>query len=254
MNDDSDTPTLSEDQRVISEYFASPAYQQSKGRRVARRDRQWVLDRFVTLDHELVPTKSLLLGAVRAQHNFLAAWICDSIAGRRTGNLSWPKSWRRPVGRHSDPCDPARDRLFDCHIGAGNTFDDGVNRNRGHCIRTDVHQNGIVLKVLLFFCGVGILSSLTVITLLIAFLRQGHRNYVAAIAALLLSYLTSFVATGFFEANDLGWQIDNYNFALIAQVSVIGVVLTGGVTWAGVWWLRSCGWLCIRREDEKQRE
>jgi len=58
----------------------------------------------------------------------------------------------------------------------------------------------------------------------------------------------------FFEANDLGWQIDNYNFALIAQVSVIGVVLTGGVTWAGVWWLRSCGWLCIRREDEKQRE
>ena len=62
MNDDSDTPTLSEDQRVISEYFASPAYQQSKGRRVARRDRQWVLDRFVTLDHELVPTKSFCWG------------------------------------------------------------------------------------------------------------------------------------------------------------------------------------------------
>jgi hypothetical protein len=337
MNDESDTPALSEDKRVISEYFASPAFQQSKRRRVAGRERQWVLDRFVTLDRDLVPTKSfcwglfglntiflllgfaiplladaleIYLGRSRGAVQLVATatlviplvtgfsiatvtpmfWYgsipfravvaalmvfpgCLSLYGSMTlfnsfrGNAGFQFSvgllalflttaavalaiqmWSPWTLTHQRPAEAAIPPL-----GTRSMMElTGIAAIA--CAGLMFIDTGIVLKELLFFCGVGILSSLTVITFLIAFLRPGHRNYVAAIAALLLSYLTSFVATGFFEANDLGWQIDNYNFALIAQVSVIGVVLGGAVSWTGVWWLRSCGWLCISREEEKQRK
>ena len=60
-------------------------------------------------------------------------------------------------------------------------------------------KTGIVLKVLLFFCGVGILV-FTDGDHLSDSLPAGKDRYVAAIAALLLSYLTSFVATGSFRS------------------------------------------------------
>jgi hypothetical protein len=334
MTDETDATTLSEDQRVISDYFASPAYRQSKGRRVVRRDRQWVLDRFVTLDRELVPTKSfcwglfglntifLLLGFAiplladaleiyldrsrggvqlvviptlviplvtsfsiatvtpmfwygSISFRFVAAALmvfpgCLSLYGSMTlfDGIRQNAGFQFSVGLLAlflttaavalaiqmwSPWTLSHERQFDAAIpplGTASMMELTGVAAIG-CAALMFIESGIVLKELLFFCGVGILSSLTVIAFLIAFLRQGHRNYVAAVIALPLSYLTSFVATGFFEANDLGWQIDNYNFALITQVSVMGVVLAGAVMWTAVWWLRSCGWLCISREEEK---
>lgn len=108
---------------------------------------------------------------------------------------------------------------------------------------------GDMAEVLLFSCSMGLFSALTVVAYLIAFLRHGHRNYAAGSLALSLSYVTSFVATGFFEATSLGWQVDNHDFRLVAIVSGMGVLTCGAVVWLSLWWLRSCGWVCVSRAE-----
>ena len=112
-------------------------------------------------------------------------------------------------------------------------------------------DSGDFVEGVLFFTGMGFLSSLAVISVLIAFLRQGHRNHRAAIIAGLFAFGSAFLLSGFMAVMEYGWDSLIYNFLLISAVSMYGAVLICGVMWLCLWWLRSCGWRCVSRQERE---
>lgn len=105
------------------------------------------------------------------------------------------------------------------------------------------------IEGILFFVVVGAVSSLAVISLLIAFLREKHRNYGAAVISAALAFLGACLFTGLMAVVEFGWQSLFYDCLTVAAASIYGAVLICAVMWLCLWWLRSCGWVCIHRRD-----
>jgi hypothetical protein len=108
---------------------------------------------------------------------------------------------------------------------------------------------GELMGALLFFAALGFMSSLAVISLLIAFLRQGHQNNQAAVISAAFAFGSAFLLTGFMAVMEFGWDSIHFHFILVSAISVYGAVLICGVMWLCLWWLRSCGWLCVNRRE-----
>lgn len=106
------------------------------------------------------------------------------------------------------------------------------------------------MEGLLFFAALGLLSSLAVISLLIAFLRQDHKNHRAAVISAGFAFGSAFLLTGFLAVMEFGWDSILFHFFLVSAISVYGAVLICGVMWLCLWWLRSCGWLCVNRKEQ----
>jgi hypothetical protein len=111
-------------------------------------------------------------------------------------------------------------------------------------------DTGELMEALLFFAALGFMSSLAVISLLIAFLRQGHQNRQAAIISGGFAFGSAFLLTGFLAVMEFGWDSILFNFIMVSAISVYGAVLICGVMWLCLWWLRSCGWLCVNRKEQ----
>jgi hypothetical protein len=104
---------------------------------------------------------------------------------------------------------------------------------------------------IIFFAVLGCLSSLAVISALIAFLREGSRNYHSAIISAVLAFGSACLLTGFLAVVEFGWQSLIYEAPFVAAVSLYGAVLICAIMWLCLWWLRSCGWSCINRRESK---
>jgi hypothetical protein len=108
---------------------------------------------------------------------------------------------------------------------------------------------GEVMEGLLFFGVMGLLSSLAVIIVLIALLRRDTRNRRAAAIAGLFCFGAAVMMSGFMAVVEFGWDSLKYDFLLVGLVSIYGTAIIYGVMWLCVWWLRSCGWRCVSREE-----
>lgn len=109
---------------------------------------------------------------------------------------------------------------------------------------------GEFMEALLFFAALGFMSSLAVISLLIAFLRQDHHNHQAAVISGGFAFGSAFLLTGFLAVMEFGWDSILFHFILVSAISVYGAVLICGVMWLCLWWLRSCGWHCVNRKEQ----
>lgn len=105
------------------------------------------------------------------------------------------------------------------------------------------------LEGIVFFVALGFLSSLAVIGALIAFLRDGARNYRAAMISAALAFGSACLLTGFFAVMEYGWESLIYDGPLVIAVSIYGAVLICAVMWLCIWWLRGCGWVCLNRRE-----
>ena len=109
-----------------------------------------------------------------------------------------------------------------------------------------------ILEGLMFFTGVGLLSSVAVIGVMIGFLRSENRSLLAAGISVVCAFATAFMLAAFFAVAEFGWDGLSYDFVLVAAVSLYGTAIICGVMWLCLWWLRNCGWQCVSREDEKR--
>ena len=58
---------------------------------------------------------------------------------------------------------------------------------------------------------------------------------------------SALLLNGFFAVAEFGWNSLIYGAPIMAAVSVYGTALIMGVMWLCLWWLRSCGWVCVNR-------
>lgn len=107
-------------------------------------------------------------------------------------------------------------------------------------------------ETLLLFTAVAALTSVAVVSMLIALLRVGPRNMLAGGVALLFAFGTSFVYTGMLAFLEYGWASLPKMLGSIVIPALYGTIVMTAIMWAYVWWLRGCGWACISRAEEKE--
>jgi hypothetical protein len=110
---------------------------------------------------------------------------------------------------------------------------------------------GEIWQGLLFFAAMGAFSSLAVITVLIAFLREDCRNLVSAGLAMVASLAMSSLMCGFFAVMQFGWNSIRGNFLYFTATALLGASVICGVMWLCVRWLRLCGWRCVNRNEKR---
>lgn len=108
-----------------------------------------------------------------------------------------------------------------------------------------------ILEGILFFAGMGGVSSLAVIAVLIAFLRDDRRNLAVAAMAFAASFSMAALLCGFFAIQEFGWSSISGNLLTFTATATYGATVIAGVMWMCVRWLRFCGWRCINRNHEK---
>ncbi|MGI9473100.1 MAG: hypothetical protein ACR2NZ_16280 [Rubripirellula sp.] len=106
---------------------------------------------------------------------------------------------------------------------------------------------------MLFFAGFGVLSSIGVISVCISFLNRERRSLRGGVVAIACAFATAFLLCGFFATEMFGWESLWFNALLVCGVSLYGMVVIGAVMALCLVWLRSCGWRCVRRDDERER-
>jgi hypothetical protein len=112
---------------------------------------------------------------------------------------------------------------------------------------------GGILEGILFFAGIGALSSLAVIAVQIAFLRDDRRNLVSAVIGFAAALGMAALMCGFFAIAEFGWASVTQDLPFITMASAYGAVVISAVLWLCVYWLRFCGWRCVNRHLEKAR-
>ncbi len=121
----------------------------------------------------------------------------------------------------------------------------------GFAIFVSIDTGGIV-EGMLFFTGVGFLTSVAVIGILIAFLRRTHRSVVAAIVSAMGAFATALLLCSFFAIAEFGWDSILNDFLVVGLASLFGAIVIYAVMWLCLWWLKSCGWECVSREEERR--
>jgi hypothetical protein len=104
-----------------------------------------------------------------------------------------------------------------------------------------------IFEGILFFGGMGFLSSLAVIAILIAFLRENRRNLVSGVVACLAAFSMALLLCGFFAVAEYGWVTRGFDLLYIAATAAYGAIVILAVMWLCVSWLRLCGWACVNR-------
>ncbi len=110
---------------------------------------------------------------------------------------------------------------------------------------------GEILEGVLFFAGIGGLSSLAVIAVLIAFLREHRRNFLSGCVGFAAALAMAALMCSFFAIQEFGWNSVTDNLLFVTATSIYGAVVISAVMWICVGWLRVCGWRCVNRNLEK---
>jgi len=108
------------------------------------------------------------------------------------------------------------------------------------------------VESLLFFSALGALCGVAAISMLIAFLRVGSRNLLAAGVTVVFAFAAAFIFSGMLAFLETGWAALPKMLLPIFASALYGTVALICLMWLYLWWLRSCGWACINKADEKQ--
>jgi hypothetical protein len=106
---------------------------------------------------------------------------------------------------------------------------------------------GDIIMGILFFAAMGAISSLAVIAILIAFLREQGRNRWSAAIAFLACFAMAWLMCGFFAVMEFSWDSLAPNSLFVSATALIGTTVIAAVMWLCVTWLRFCGWRCVNR-------
>ncbi len=106
---------------------------------------------------------------------------------------------------------------------------------------------GDIIMGILFFAAMGAISSLAVIAILIAFLREQGRNRWSAAIAFLACFAMAWLMCGFFAVMEFSWDSLAPNSLFVSATALIGSTVIAAVMWLCVSWLRFCGWRCVNR-------
>ena len=99
--------------------------------------------------------------------------------------------------------------------------------------------------------AVGSLASAAVIGIVIAFLRPGQRNLLAALIASLFAMTCATVVCGAVAIFGFGLQTMAAHIPEITGVTSLGAVYVFVLLMMGIAWLRACGWVCLNHEQER---
>ncbi len=111
---------------------------------------------------------------------------------------------------------------------------------------------GDIVEGILFFAAMGAISSLAVIAVLIAFLREQGRNRWSAAIAFLACFAMAWLMCGFFAVMEFSWDSLASNSLFISGTALIGAIVIAAVMWLCVSWLRFCGWRCVNRSVREE--
>jgi hypothetical protein len=110
---------------------------------------------------------------------------------------------------------------------------------------------GDIVEGILFFAAMGAISSLAVIAILIAFLREQSRNRWFATIAFVACFAMAWLMCGFFAVMEFSWDSLASNSVYISATSLVGATVIAAVMWLCVSWLRFCGWRCVNRGQKE---
>ena len=108
------------------------------------------------------------------------------------------------------------------------------------------------LEGMLLFGGISFMAAIAIIITQITFLRDGPRSRNAKICGFLFAFAAAFVLNGFFAVTEYGWNALTGGWNFISAASLYGALLTCGVMWVCLRWLRFCGWQCIDRRNPQR--
>lgn len=110
---------------------------------------------------------------------------------------------------------------------------------------------GDIVEGILFFAAMGAFSSLAVIAVLIACLRERGRNRWSAAIAFLACFAMAWLMCGLFAVMEFSWDSLASNSLYISATALVGAIVIAAVMWICVSWLRFCGWQCVNRGLKK---
>ena len=109
---------------------------------------------------------------------------------------------------------------------------------------------GDYLEGMLLFGGIGLFSSVGIISSMIVYFGAGRLRRVGILVMIGFVFASSMVINGFFAALQYGLEALTYEVLMIAAVSIYGTLLTLAVMWLCLRWLRFCGWTCVNQKTQ----
>ncbi|NNE00427.1 MAG: hypothetical protein HKN47_24170 [Pirellulaceae bacterium] len=99
---------------------------------------------------------------------------------------------------------------------------------------------------ILLFAGIAGFASLMGILACIAFLRDGEVTVLALIGAGVAAFGMSFVFVSTIATLEYGWSSVWDQFYVTLPVTLVGAAIVFGTAYLCIYWLRQCGWRCVR--------
>ncbi|QDT11223.1 hypothetical protein K239x_32170 [Planctomycetes bacterium K23_9] len=109
-----------------------------------------------------------------------------------------------------------------------------------------VLKSEVPIEATLAFGGVSALGAVMGIVACVAYLRDAPVGRKGVIASCVTAFAMSFAFVACLATVEFGWQSVVYQAHVTLPLSLFGAAIIGAFTSACVYWLRQCGWRCVR--------